>query len=94
MTGSVTLAEAYAGSLDQTGARIFWSTTALYNFIDIGADASNAFAEALAPKAPLYVTMDKPFREWYKHKFPNNPPLPEAFVLLVKGALQGHPESA
>jgi hypothetical protein len=46
MTGSVTLAETYAGSLEQTGSRIFWSAAALYNFITIGADASNAFAGA------------------------------------------------
>jgi hypothetical protein len=27
-------------------------------FITIGADASNKFAEAPAPKAPLYVSID------------------------------------
>jgi hypothetical protein len=68
MTGSVTLTETYAGSLDQTGSRIFWAAT-LYNFITIGADTSNAFAEAPAPKAPLFVSIDTPFRDWYKQKF-------------------------
>ena len=58
MTGSVTLAETYASSLEQTASRIFWATSAINNFIILGADASNAFAEAPAPKAPLFVKMD------------------------------------
>ena len=94
MKGTVTLGDTYAGSLEQTGSRIFWASTALYNFVTIGADASNAFAEAPAPKAPLYVTIDKPFHDWYNHKYPNKPPIPKDFVLPVHGALQGHPESA
>ena len=53
MGGTVTLGETYAASLDQTAARIFWAATALKNMIVIGADASNAFAEAPPPIAPL-----------------------------------------
>ena len=49
MRGTVTLAETYAGSLEQTAARIFWAAVALKSLIAIGADASNAFAEAPAP---------------------------------------------
>jgi deoxyuridine 5'-triphosphate nucleotidohydrolase len=94
MKGTVTLGDTYAHALEQTGSRIFWSVTALYNFITIGADASNAFAEAPAPKAPLFVSVDQPYREWYSTKYPDRPPLPDDFVLPVQGALQGHPESA
>ena len=94
MTGSVTLAETYAGSLQQSASKILWAATALYNMITIGADASNAFAEAPPPKAPLYVTIDKAYREWYSEKYPNRDPLPDTFVLPVHGTLQGHPESA
>ena len=93
MRGTVTLAETYAASLEQTGARIFWAATALNNFITIGADASNAFAEAPPPKAQLYVRIDNQYREWYKSKYPNRAPIPKDFVLPVYGALQGHPES-
>lgn len=92
--GTITLGDTYAGSLEQTGSRIFWAATAINNFITIGADASNAFAEAPPPKAPLYVKIDKPFRQWYAHKYPDKPPLSENLVLPVNGALQGHPESA
>ncbi len=94
MKGTVTLGDTYAGSLEQTGSRIFWAATAINNFITIGADVSNAFAEAPPPKAPLYVSIDQPYRDWYKKKYPNKPPLSDSHVLPVHGALQGHPESA
>ena len=94
MRGSVTLAETYAAALEQTGSRIFWAATALNNFICIGADAANAFAEAPAPIAPLYVRVDDPFREWYHQKFPDRPKLEKYQVMKVLKALQGHPESA
>ena len=93
MRGTVTLAETYASSLEQTGARIFWAATALNNFITIGADAANAFAEAPPPVAPLYVLIGEPFRNWYKTRFPDKPTIPPGYVLKVNGALQGHPES-
>ena len=93
MKGTVTMGNTYAGSLDQTGSRIFWAATAINNYITIGADVSNAFAEAPPPKAPLYVKIDEPYREWYADRFPDKPPIPPGHVLPVKGALQGHPES-
>ena len=91
--GTVTLAETYAASLEQTASRIFWAATTINNFITIGADASNAFAEAPAPVAPLYVYVDEQFRQWYQHRFPDRPKIPHGYVLRVKKALQGHPES-
>jgi dUTPase len=93
MRGTVTLAETYASALDQTGAKIFWSAVAIYNYIVIGADASNAFAEAPPPKAPLYVRVDENYRRWYKNKYPDRQNLPHDYVLRVQKALQGHPES-
>ena len=91
--GTVTLAQTYASALDQTGARVFWAAAALYNFIIIGADATNAFAEAPPPVAPLYVRINKSYKQWYKERFPDKPTPPDDSVLRVKGALQGHPES-
>ena len=63
MRGSVTLAETYTSSLDQVASKVFWTAAAINNYIVVGADAANAFSEAGAPKAPLYVTIDKQFRE-------------------------------
>ena len=93
MRGSVTLAETYAGSFDQVASKVFWAAAAINNSIVVGVDAANAFAEAGAPKAPLYVTIDKQFREWYKSRHPDEPEIPNKAVLPVHGALQGHPES-
>ena len=89
--GTVTLAHTFAACLEQPGARTFWSSAAYFNMIVMGADASNAFAEAPAPKAPLYVTVDKQFREWWALKGRGDIPL--GYVLPVNHALQGHPES-
>ena len=89
MTGSVTLAETYARSLDQSASKLFWTATAINNSVVIGTDAANTFAEVDTPKAPLFVTI----REWYKSRFPNEPEIPDKAILLVHGTLQGHPES-
>jgi dUTP pyrophosphatase len=83
----------FAKSLDQVGSRTFWAVAAAKNMIVRGADASNAFAEADAPKIPLYVRIDQQYRDWYKNKYPDRPELPDDYVLPVKKALQGHPES-
>ena len=68
MKGTVTMGKTYAASLNHVPSRIFWALTAIHNNIMIGADASNAFAEASPQKAPLYVYIDKKFREWWKEK--------------------------
>ena len=76
----------FAICLEQTGSRIFWATNTIHNHIVIGADSSNIFAEASAPKAPLYVYIDTQFREWWNSK--GCPPLnPSQKVLRVKKAL-------
>ena len=90
--GTVTLDHTYAAALEQSGARLFWSLASVTNSVVIGADATNAFAEAPAPKAPLYVTIDEPFRHWWVHVM-KRPPITPGHVLPVNHALQGHPES-
>jgi hypothetical protein len=66
--GTVTLGPTYAGSLDQTGARIFWAAAAQRNLKVYGADVSNAFAEAPPPVAPLYMEVDEQYRNWWNFK--------------------------
>lgn len=62
--GFVTLVPTYATDLEQSGARTFWDLSALLKYIVIGADVTNAYAEAPPPKFPLYVTSDESFSEW------------------------------
>ena len=91
MQGTVTLGETFAASLDQTASRLFWALSAVKNHIVIGADASNAFAEAPAPIAPLYMTLDAQYHSWWRSK--GRPPIPDGYGVRVLKAIQGHPES-
>jgi len=89
--GSITLAHTYAACVEQPAQRVHWGMVAIKGFVAIGADASNAFAEAPPPKAPLFVLVDKQYREWYKSKY--NKDIPKGYVLRVNHAIQGHPEA-
>jgi hypothetical protein len=89
---AVTLAHTYASCVEQPGARIFWSLSALHGMTVLGADAGNAFAEAPPPIQPFYMAIDDQFRTWWTESM-GNEPIPEGYVLPVKHALQGHPEA-
>ena len=89
--GSATLAQTYAASLDQSDDRTFWAITALNNYVAYSADATNAFAEAPPPKAPLYVTIDASFKSWSK-KILKRPPITVDHVLPMRHFLQGRLE--
>ena len=91
MKGTVTISHTYAGSLDHTASRIFWSISAAKGHIVFGADASNAFAEVPPPKAPLSMIVDQQYRDWYRHT--KNVIILEGYDIKVNRALQGHPES-
>ena len=88
--GTVTLGHTFAACLEQPGARVFWASAALLGMVVIGADASNAFAEAPPQKAPLYVVVYHQYREWWRSKGRGDIPL--GHVMKVQCALQGHPE--
>jgi hypothetical protein len=86
------LDETYANCVDQTGARIFYSVAAAENLLILGADVSNAFAEAPPPKQGFYIIPDKAFLDWWiNHK--KRSPIPHGFVIPILSAMQGHPES-
>lgn len=59
--GIVTIDEMYAASLDQMASKIFCAILADKGHTVIGVDASNIFAEAPAPKAPLFMDLDCQF---------------------------------
>ena len=91
--GTVTLGHTYANALDAASERLFWALVASEGLIAIGADVSNAFAEAPAPKAPLFLYIDESFRDWWTNHLGNEPIPPECKVVRVNNAIQGHPES-
>ena len=91
LKGSITLANTYAACLEQNGARIFWSIAAITNKKVFGSDASNTFAEAPPPQAPLYLRVDQAYIDWYHHKT-GKTLSPDTYV-RVQHAIQGHPEA-
>ena len=91
--GTVTLGHTYANALDAASERLFWAIVANENLIAVGADVSNAFAEAPAPKAPLYLYIDEAFKDWWTNHLGNEPIPSECTVVRVHNAIQGHPES-
>ena len=66
MQGTVTLGDTYTASLDQTASKIYWVMSAEKGHIVVEEDASNVFAEAPAPKAPLYMSLDHQFHYWWR----------------------------
>ena len=91
LKGSITLANTYAACLEQNGARIFWAVSAIQNKKVYGSDASNAFAEAPPPKAPLYLKVDQAYIDWYQNK--TGITLSNDTYVKVQHAIQGHPEA-
>mmetsp|Transcript_10383 Transcript_10383/g.14952 ORF Transcript_10383/g.14952 Transcript_10383/m.14952 type:complete len:1434 (-) Transcript_10383:2326-6627(-) len=91
--GTVTLGHTYANALDAASERLFWAIVANEGLIAIGADVSNAFAEAPAPKAPLFLYIDDTFREWWVRHLGKDPIPLECNAVRVHNAIQGHPES-
>lgn len=83
----------YANSVDAPSERLFWALVAKLGLTAIGADVSNAFAEASGPVEPVYMYIDDTYREWWTvHK--GRPPIPnDCNVVRVWKAIQGHPES-
>jgi len=59
--------------------------------ISVGTDASNAFAKAPPQVAPLYVLIDRPYRDWCRNK--GQVEIPKGYELRVNHAIQGHPEA-
>jgi len=90
---NVTLGHIYANALDSASERLFWAIVASEGLIAIGADVSNAFAEAPGPKAPLYLYINDNFRDWWVNHL-HRPPIPsDCNAVHVHNAIQGHPES-
>jgi hypothetical protein len=91
--GTVTIGHTYTNALDAASECLFWAIVAYENLIAIGVDVSNAFAEAPAPTAPLYLYIDDAFRDWWTNHLGNETIPSDCNVVRVHNAIQGHPES-
>ncbi len=81
----------YAACLEQASDCIFWALCALKNKLVFGFGMSNAFAEAPAPKAPLYLKVDVAYKNWWYKKTAYV--LEGDYYVKVQHAIQGHPKS-
>ena len=89
---AVTLAETYAACVEHPAQPLFWAITASASLITLGCDVANAFAEAPAPKVPFCMEADAQFRDWWVNCM-GRPPIRKGWVIPIRKALQGHPES-
>lgn len=87
----VTMADTYAACVDQPAHRLTWSLVAALNYVALGADVANAFAEADGPKEGFYMSTDEVFRNWWTEHL-KQPPIPPGYVIPILKNLQGHPE--
>jgi len=73
--GMVMLGHTFTHSLEMPGERLCWAVAVRVGLTIMGADVSYAFAEAPPSIAPLYVTCDNVFCDWWEnHK--KCPPIP------------------
>ena len=69
----MTLAQTYANCIEQPACRLFWSLAAQYNYIVLGADTGNAFAEATPPDQVFYMIIDDQYRTWWTEHLLRSP---------------------
>ena len=81
----------YANCVDQTSSRLFYAIAAMENLQIFGADVTNAFGEAEAPKQGFHIRPDGAFRAWWKSR--RGKDLGKYDVVPVLAAMQGHPEA-
>jgi hypothetical protein len=90
-TKGIRYVEHYDACISQCGMRLFFAICAINNFVVLGADAINAYAQSPPPKTPSYVRLDAHYLSWYLWKF--DIALDPDMVLPVLHALQGRPDS-
>ena len=64
---------------------------AALNYVALGCDIGNAFAEANGPAQQFYMRVDDQFQDWWTEHL-GRPPIPRGYVIPILRNLQGHPE--
>lgn len=82
----------YAGCIEHTESRMFYTLAAAAGMLMYGVDATNAFGDAPPPKQGLHTLPDKVMQGWWVHSKGRNPIL-EGHVIQVLAAMQEHPEA-
>ena len=82
LSGTVILSHDYDVPLESPGAHTFCVLAVLYNYVIFGADTTITLTQEPLLLAPLFVTIDKKYREWQNTK--ERPPIPHEYVLSAK----------
>ena len=69
-----------------------WALVAALNYIALGCDVGNTFAEADGPKVQFFMKIDQQFTDWWIQHL-KKPPIPLGYVIPILKNLQGHPEA-
>ena len=85
------VASTWSSCVELPVQRIFLGIAADLGNTIYGGDATDAYAHAPSPN-DTFLTVDDAYLEWFRKKFPGRP-ISRKYVLPVKHALQGHPES-
>ena len=84
------LAQTYSSCVEHPIQCLFFAIAANLNLKD-GGDTKDAVAHSPGPKMNTYLAINVTYAEWYKQTFAK--PINQLYVLPIKRALQGHPES-
>eukprot|EP00957_Ditylum_brightwellii_P095225 7252884-Ditylum_brightwellii.AAC.1 len=87
----VDYAHTYLSCTSQDDMKLFTAIAALHDYLLIGADATNAYAQSPSPTDLSSVCIDDQYADWYFNKYCTH--LDQKKVFPVLHALQGHPES-
>jgi hypothetical protein len=72
--------------------KIFFAYLAIMGWVDLGADAINAYAQTDIPEdEPKYIAVDQQMVDWWKDKFSER--ITIGMVMQILKALQGHPRA-
>jgi hypothetical protein len=71
--------------------RLCFTLSVAIGFVVVGADRTNAYANAPSPIKPRYVRIDDAYADWHRSR--NGKEVDSSLMLPVIKVLQGHPEA-
>lgn len=84
--------QCYSACISQTGMKLFFACLAIRNWIALGADATNAYAQTDIPSDdPQYIAVDRQMVDWWWDTYKER--ITTDMVMQILKALQGHPRA-
>jgi hypothetical protein len=84
--------QCYSACISQTGMKLFFAYIAIMNWIALGADAINAYAQTNIPDdEPQFIAVYQQMVDWWWDTFHES--IRVGMVMQILKALQGHPRA-